>query len=149
MSEPYHVHPAGSKTGLKVTVDQQTDDGSAVVSSSDASLPRGGDVLDAIGIRPSEALEVGGVRKEVVDQANVHALHDQGQAEEHAVDNGGPVPREELLTGNVGLLVTGRYSGLDELHVRSVYSMFRVLGPGFARVRLDFSKVWDAHDVCQ
>lgn len=128
---------------MQVTVNQETEDGSNVVASADGSLPLGGNVQLAVDIGPSEAPEVPWVYEEVVDHADIHALHDEGQAEQHAVDGGGPVPLEELLAREERLGFSGGDGSVDELDLGIVRAILAVVGGA----GLDLGVVLDGHGV--
>lgn len=68
------------------------------------------------------------MREEIVDQADVHAFHDQRYTEQHAEDDTRPVLREELLPGQVELFLVSRRAREDELGLAAVgWDMFAVL----------------------
>lgn len=65
--------------------------------------------------------------EEVVDQAHVHALHDQRQTEQHAEGHPGPVLLEQHLLWHVILLLVGVGRSLDEIGLRTVSAILVVM----------------------
>lgn len=87
----YHVDSSGTKSSLQPTVEEQTKDRTTVVSSTNGTLPLCRNMLCAILIRPSKLFQIRRMSEEVVDETNIHTLHDQGHTQKHTECDGRPV----------------------------------------------------------
>lgn len=87
----YHVDSSGTKPSLQPTVEEQTKDRTTVVSSTNGTLPLCRDVLCAIRIGPSKLFQIRWMSEEVVDETNIHTLHDQRDTQKHAECDSRPV----------------------------------------------------------
>lgn len=111
---------------MEPTVDQKTDDRANVVTGTDDRLPFGRDnqfTFDVVIV--AKPLTVGRMGEKVVDETDIHPLHDQSHGQKRGVDGGGTVALKKLHAWQINLSFRAGDGGLDELLLREVNAINR------------------------
>lgn len=70
-----HVNPSTTESRLGPTVEQKTDNGTALLTIVDGCLPIGWDVFRTVCSGLSKSINVGLLTEKVVDKSDVHPFH--------------------------------------------------------------------------
>jgi hypothetical protein len=129
-----HVNTSRAISLLKKTVEQKTKDRTTVVSSTNSTLPLCRNMLLSISIGPAEPVKVGIMSEEVVDETDIHSLHDQRNTQTHTKGHSRPIPGKQLLLGDESLCITGSDGGFDEFDLGVVARVLCMVDREFAAI---------------